>query len=112
VNKKILAILIVVGSLFVSGCGFVFVARSRPNTPGYCYDCHQRPRWHRVHTRCAHYEILVVDGGYRYRPHHHRKHQEYKYAKFDHSRDREKREKKEKQKETRDEKEKDKRSRR
>jgi len=107
-KKKILAISLVVGSLFVSGCGFIFVARSRPYTPGYCYDCHDSAGWHRVYTECGHYEILVAHDGYRYRPRHGHKHQEYKFAKYDHSRDRQEREKEENS--SRDKSEKEKRS--
>lgn len=79
-------------SLFISGCGFLFVARSRPATPAYCYDCHHRPGWHRVYTRCGYYEIVVIHDGYKYRPRKHGKHQEYKFAKYDRSRDQERRE--------------------
>ena len=119
-KTRILIIMIAVGSLFASGCGFIFVARSRPYTPGYCYDCHRPNIWHRVYTNCDHYDIVVVDGGYKYRPHHHKKHDEYKVAKYDHAREKQERQKKQ-QKEEREKKEgksrdkkedKDKRSRR
>ncbi len=118
-KARILIILITVGSLFASGCGFIFIARSRPYTPGYCYDCHRPNRWGKVYTRCDHYQIVVVDGGYKYRPHHHKKHQEYKLAKYDHAREKQEREKKhqkekreKKEKKSREDKEKEKRSRR
>lgn len=117
-KTRFLIILIAVGSLFASGCGFIFIARSRPYTPGYCYDCHRPNRWGKIYSRCDHYKIVVVEGGYKYRPHHHNKHEEYKLAKYDHAREkqeREKRHQKEKQekkdKKSRDKEEKDKRSR-
>ena len=105
-KTRILAILLVVGSLFVSGCGFIFVARSRPYTPSYCYDCHGSARWQRVYTRCDFYRIVVVHDGYKYRPYKHAKHQEYKFVKYDHSRDKQDREKRDKDSRDRDEKEK------
>lgn len=103
--NRMIIISLFVCSLFAAGCGFIFVARSQPTTPGYCYDCHRGARWHRVYTKCDNYEIMVVHDGYRYRPRHHAKHQEYKFVKYDHSRD-----KKEKEKESGEKK--DKRSRR
>ncbi len=118
-KTRILIILITVGSLFASGCGFIFVARSRPHTPGYCYDCHRPNRWHKVYTRCDHYDIIVVEGGYKYRPHHHKKHEQFSFTKYDHAREKkerehrqeqEKREKKEKKSREKDEKEKRSRS--
>jgi len=86
-KTRILAILLALGSLFISGCGFIFVARSQPDMPGYCYDCHRGARWHRVYTSCGYYRIIEVHGGYKYRPYKHAKHQEYKFAKYDRSRD-------------------------
>ena len=106
----ILAITLFVGSLFVSGCGFIFVARSQPYTPGYCFDCHDGARWHRVYTSCEYYRIIVVHDGYKYRPYKHAKHQEYKFVKYVQSRDHEDRDRREK--ESRDRNDKEERSRR
>jgi len=86
------------------------VARSRPKTPAYCYDCHRGAHWHKAYSKCNHYEIIVVHDGYRYRPRHEHKHQEYKFAKFEHSEKKEKKEKSEK-KSNREKQSKEKRSR-
>lgn len=105
-KRSFAGIILVIGALITAGCSFLFVSRSHSHTPGYCYDCHPRPRWHKVHTRCGHYEIKVVEGGYRYRPHRHTKRQEFIFTRYDHTRDKEIREKK--QKELREERKKDK----
>ena len=85
-KRAILGLALLAGSVVFAGCGFVFVARSQPyygyrTTPAYCYDCHNWPA-HAVYSRCSHFEIRVVDGGYYYRPYHHSHHEEYRYAKF------------------------------
>ena len=96
-RKSVLGIILVLSALILSGCTFLFVSRSRPYTPGYCYDCHAYPRWHRVHTRCSHYEIVLVRDGYRYRPYKAPKHVKFKFNKYDIKRDKEVRERKQKE---------------
>ncbi len=112
-KRALIIIMLAIGALIAAGCSFIFVSRSHSHTPGYCYDCHPRPRWHKVYTRCDHYEIKVVHDGYRYRPHRRAKHQEFTFAKYDHSRDKEIRGKKQKElKEEREKVKKGKKSRR
>lgn len=112
-KRAVIGIMLMIGVLITAGCSFMFISRSHSYTPGYCYDCHSHPRWHKVYTRCEYYEIKVVHEGYRYRPHRHAKHQDFKFARYDHARDKEIREKREKElKEERKKDKKDKKSRR
>ena len=112
-KRAVVGIMLMIGALITAGCSFIFVSRSHSYTPGYCYDCHSHPRWHRVYTRCEYYEIKVIEGGYRYRPYRYAKHQDFKFARYDHSRDKEIREKKQKElKKEREKDRKDKKSRR
>jgi hypothetical protein len=84
-KRAILGFVLPAAVMIFVGCGFVFVARSRPvayrSTPAYCYDCHALPTGV-IYSKCNHYEIRVAHGGYYYRPFHHGRHEDYRYVKF------------------------------
>jgi hypothetical protein len=70
-KRAMIGSILLIGSFFFSGYGLALAAHRQPfvnhATPAYCYGCHSLPAGV-VYSRCAHYQIKFVYGGYYYRP--------------------------------------------